>query len=112
MPTKRCSAAARPGAGRASGAGRGARARPPADAPRGRSDRVTGSPAGPVPETAARPAPARTAGSPFGLHRVLEPAGVLPQAPWRLDPSPPIWPDEVLVRVQRLNLDAASFPPP
>ena len=70
---------------------------------------MTGSPAGPVPETAARPAPARTAGSPFGLHRVLEPAGVLPQAAWRLDPSPQIWPDEVLVRVQRLNLDAASF---
>jgi len=40
---------------------------------------------------------------------VLEPAGVLPQAAWRLDPSPQIWPDEVRVRVQRLNLDAASF---
>jgi L-erythro-3,5-diaminohexanoate dehydrogenase len=52
--------------------------------------------------------PAR-AGSPLGLHRVLEPAGVLPQAAWRLDPSPQIWPDEVRVRVQRLNLDAASF---
>jgi L-erythro-3,5-diaminohexanoate dehydrogenase len=52
---------------------------------------------------------ARRAGSPLGLHRVLEPAGVLPQAAWRLDPSPRIWPDEVRVRVQRLNLDAASF---
>jgi L-erythro-3,5-diaminohexanoate dehydrogenase len=40
---------------------------------------------------------------------VLEPAGVLPQAAWRLDPSPRIWPDEVRVRVERLNLDAASF---
>ena len=49
------------------------------------------------------------AGSPLGLHRVLEPAGVLPQAAWRLDPSPQLWPDEVRVRVQRLNLDAASF---
>jgi L-erythro-3,5-diaminohexanoate dehydrogenase len=48
-------------------------------------------------------------GSPLGLHRVLEPAGVLPQAAWRLDPSPRIWPDEVRVRVERLNLDAASF---
>ncbi len=48
-------------------------------------------------------------GSPLGLHRVLEPAGVLPQAAWRLDPSPQIGPDEVRVRVQRLNLDAASF---
>ncbi len=52
--------------------------------------------------------PTRT-GSPLGLHRVLEPAGVLPQAAWRLDPSPQLWPDEVRVRVQRLNLDAASF---
>ena len=45
----------------------------------------------------------------LGVHRVLEPAGVLPQAAWRLDPSPAIGPDEVRVRVQRLNLDAASF---
>jgi L-erythro-3,5-diaminohexanoate dehydrogenase len=49
------------------------------------------------------------AGSPLGLHRVLEPAGVLPQAAWRLDARPEIWPDEVRVRVGRLNLDAASF---
>jgi L-erythro-3,5-diaminohexanoate dehydrogenase len=48
-------------------------------------------------------------GSALGLHRVLEPAGVLPQAAWRLDPRPEIWPDEVRVAVQRLNLDAASF---
>ena len=47
--------------------------------------------------------------SPVGLHRVLEPAGVLPQAALRLDPSPELWPDEVRVRVDRLNLDAASF---
>jgi len=48
-------------------------------------------------------------GSPLGLHRVLEPAGVLPQAAWRLDPKAAIWPDEVRVAVTRLNLDAASF---
>src|SRR5215468_7807549 len=47
--------------------------------------------------------------SAIGLHRVLEPAGVLPQAAWRLDPSPQLWPDEVRIRVERLNLDAASF---
>jgi L-erythro-3,5-diaminohexanoate dehydrogenase len=40
---------------------------------------------------------------------VLAPAGVLPQAAWRLDASPELWPDEVRVRVERLNLDAASF---
>ena len=57
----------------------------------------------PAPNTSARPL------SPLGLHRVLEPAGVLPQAAWRLDPSPAIGPDEVRVRVDRLNLDAASY---
>ena len=49
------------------------------------------------------------AGSPLGLHRVIEPPGVLPQAAWRLDPSPAIGASEVLVRVDRLNLDAASY---
>jgi L-erythro-3,5-diaminohexanoate dehydrogenase len=58
---------------------------------------------------AHRPAAGRGISSPLGLHRVLEPAGVLPQAAWRLDPSPGIWPDEVRVLTQRLNLDAASF---
>jgi L-erythro-3,5-diaminohexanoate dehydrogenase len=48
-------------------------------------------------------------GSPLGLHRVIEPAGVLPQAAWRLDASPDLWADEVRVRAERLNLDAASF---
>jgi L-erythro-3,5-diaminohexanoate dehydrogenase len=44
-----------------------------------------------------------------GLGRVVEPAGVLPQAAWRLDARPEIGPDEVRIRVERLNLDAASF---
>jgi L-erythro-3,5-diaminohexanoate dehydrogenase len=44
-----------------------------------------------------------------GLHRVLEPSGVLPQAAWRLDPSPELVTGEIRVRVRRLNLDAASF---
>src|SRR4051795_9077456 len=47
--------------------------------------------------------------SPVGLHRVLEPAGVLPQAADRLDTRRELWPDEVRIRVQRLNLDAASY---
>jgi len=46
---------------------------------------------------------------PIGLHRVLAPAGVLPQAAERLDTRAALWPDEVRVRVERLNLDAASF---
>ena len=48
-------------------------------------------------------------GSPVGLHRVLAPAGVLPQAAERLDTRRELWPDEVRIRVERLNLDAASF---
>ena len=49
------------------------------------------------------------AGDPTGLHRVLEPTGVLPQAATRLDTRRELWPDEVRIRVERLNLDAASF---
>ena len=45
----------------------------------------------------------------LGVHRVLDPAGVLPQAAWRVDADPAIGPDEVRIAVQRLNLDAASF---
>src|SRR4029453_4942176 len=44
-----------------------------------------------------------------GLPRVIEPAGVLPQAADKLDTTPRIGPDEVRIRVERLNLDAASF---
>jgi L-erythro-3,5-diaminohexanoate dehydrogenase len=47
--------------------------------------------------------------SPFGLHRVLDPAGVLPQQAWRLSTEARSWPDEVLVDVEVLNLDAASY---
>jgi L-erythro-3,5-diaminohexanoate dehydrogenase len=47
--------------------------------------------------------------SPLGLHRVIDPPGVLPQAAWQLDTSPAIAPDEVRIRVDRLNLDAASY---
>ena len=50
--------------------------------------------------------------SPVGLHRVLEPSGdqiTLPQAAQRLDASPQIWPDEVRIDIEILNLDAASY---
>jgi L-erythro-3,5-diaminohexanoate dehydrogenase len=59
-----------------------------------------------VPEAVA---PTRRAGDPTGLHRVLAPSGVLPQAAERLDTRRELWPDEVRIRVGRLNLDAASF---
>lgn len=50
--------------------------------------------------------------SEYGLHRVLEPTGAaitLPQTAVRLDPRPEIWPGEVRVAVETLNLDAASY---
>lgn len=59
-------------------------------------------------QTASRDT-ARGASSPIGLHRVLEPAGVLPQAARRLDDDARIRPDEVRIAVRRLNLDAASY---
>ncbi|MGL4175495.1 MAG: L-erythro-3,5-diaminohexanoate dehydrogenase [Dermatophilaceae bacterium] len=50
------------------------------------------------------------AASPIGLHRVVDPAGAaLPQAAQVLDARPELWPDEVRVEVEVLNLDAASF---
>lgn len=48
-------------------------------------------------------------GSAYGLHRVLEPVGVLPQQADRLDADPTCGPDEVVLDVERLNLDAASY---
>lgn len=46
---------------------------------------------------------------PTGLHRVLDETVVLPQAAQRLDTRPDLWADEVRIRVEKLNLDAASF---
>ena len=46
---------------------------------------------------------------PTGLHRVLDEPLVLPQAAQRLDTRRELWPDEVRIRVEKLNLDAASF---
>ena len=64
----------------------------------------------PVTDSDAR-TPRSATGDPTGLHRVLDAEGakVLPQAAQRLDTRRAIWPDEVRVRVETLNLDAASF---
>ena len=62
---------------------------------------MTAAPSAPV-------APPTRSSDPTGLHRVLEPPGVLPQAALRLDTRRELWPDEVRIRVERLNLDAAS----
>ena len=50
-----------------------------------------------------------TESDPTGLHRVLDDAVVLPQAARRLDTRRELWPDEVRIRVEMLNLDAASY---
>jgi L-erythro-3,5-diaminohexanoate dehydrogenase len=46
---------------------------------------------------------------PYGLRRVVRPQGVLPQQAEVIDPRLAPGPDELLVDVERLNIDAASF---
>jgi L-erythro-3,5-diaminohexanoate dehydrogenase len=46
---------------------------------------------------------------PHGTHRVLEPAGALPQSAWRLDATPVALDNEILCDVEALNIDSASF---
>ncbi len=48
-------------------------------------------------------------GCPFGSHRVIEPKGSLPQAAQRIDNTPRISDNEILIDVQTLNVDSASF---
>jgi L-erythro-3,5-diaminohexanoate dehydrogenase len=45
----------------------------------------------------------------LGVHRALDPVGVLPAAAHRLDADPRLAPDEVRVAVQRIDLDAAGW---
>jgi L-erythro-3,5-diaminohexanoate dehydrogenase len=48
-------------------------------------------------------------GNRYGAHRVIEPAGVLPQPAWRIDNTMEIYDNEILIDVDTLNIDAASF---
>ena len=48
-------------------------------------------------------------GCPYGSHRVIEPEGVLPQAAWKLDNTMEPADNELLIDVDTLNIDAASF---
>ena len=48
-------------------------------------------------------------GNKFGAHRVIEPKGVLPQPAWKIDNTMEIYDDEILIEVDTLNVDAASF---
>lgn len=49
------------------------------------------------------------AACPYGTHRVIEPAGVLPQPAWRIDNTMDVRDNEILIDVHALNVDAASF---
>lgn len=48
-------------------------------------------------------------GHKYGCHRVVEPENSLPQPAWRLDASLPIYHNELLIEIERLNIDSASF---
>lgn len=48
-------------------------------------------------------------GNRYGTHRVIEPAGALPQPAWKIDNSMEIYDNEILVDVQTLNIDSTSF---
>lgn len=49
-------------------------------------------------------------GNPFGTHRVIEPVGVLPQPATKVNNDmSEIWDNEILVDVDILNIDSASF---
>ena len=45
----------------------------------------------------------------LGIHRVIEPIGLLPQAAWKLDNTPVAQFSETLVEIQALHIDSASF---
>jgi L-erythro-3,5-diaminohexanoate dehydrogenase len=49
-------------------------------------------------------------GNKYGTHRVIEPKGVLPQPANKIDNNmDEIWDNEILIDVQTLNIDSASF---
>jgi L-erythro-3,5-diaminohexanoate dehydrogenase len=47
--------------------------------------------------------------SPFGTHRAIDPPGALPYQAQKLDLSLPLRPGELLIDVERLNIDSASM---
>ena len=48
-------------------------------------------------------------GCPYRTHRVIEPKGLLPQPAWKIDNRMEIYDNEVLIDVDVLNIDSASF---
>jgi len=52
---------------------------------------------------------AKKVACPYGTHRVISPVGALPQSADVVDNKLPIYDNELLVEVDTLNIDAASF---
>ena len=48
-------------------------------------------------------------GCPYGSHRVIEPQGLLPQPAMRIDNTMKLYDNEILIDVDLLNIDSASF---
>ena len=48
-------------------------------------------------------------GNKYGMHRVLEPQGVMPQTAVKIDNNMEIYDNEILIDVIALNIDSASF---
>ncbi len=51
----------------------------------------------------------RSGGCRYGTHRVIEPKGALPQNAQKVDNTLPIYDNEILIDVDTLNIDSASF---
>lgn len=48
-------------------------------------------------------------GNEYGIHRVLEPKNFLPQPAWKLDNAIELYDNEILIDVEMLNINSASF---
>jgi len=48
-------------------------------------------------------------GNKYGVHRVIGAEGVLPQPAWQIDNKMKLYDNEILIDVQVLNIDSASF---
>src|SRR3569833_2450819 len=48
-------------------------------------------------------------GNRYGLHRVIEPQGTMPQPAWRIENTMELYDNEILIDVETLNIDSASF---
>lgn len=51
----------------------------------------------------------RLDGEHYGTHRVITPRRALPQSAEELDASGPAWDNEIVINVETLNIDSASF---